>query len=579
MHAMKKASSWAGRLFLILFALPFAGVGAGAMFYIGWCVWDWQRMQSWVEVPCQILSVNLETHHGDDSNTYKAVAKYQYTHQGQPYTSETVGIHNSSDNIGSYHQRVADELKAAQRRGGTFRCFVNPDHPDEAVLYRKIRIEIIGFATIFALVFGGVGFGLMFWSIYSVKHERRETQLQHAHPGQPWTWNPQWVAGEIKSSNKAAMIGMFVFAALWNLISAPAIFFVPGAVMDGNYLALVALLFPLIGLGLLLGAVYMFLRWTKYGNSVFQMAAVPGVVGGQIAGVVYTNTKVKAKDGFRVKLSCVETVTSGSGKNRSTSEKIRWQDEKVLHRELAEYDLSRSAIPVQFGIPFDAMESSTANDSRRVHWKLEVTAATPGIDYSAEFRVPVFRTPDSSPNFKPDESALAAYQDSLSPEDAIRATGIRVQPIPGGMQLDFPPAQRPGAALGLTLFLTIWLGAIWLMIALGAPIFFPIVFGLFALLMVWGALDLWFWKSTISAESGAITFKTGIFGIGAAKTYTIDEIESLKPKSGMQAGNTLYYMLQLTTADGKKHVIGKRLPSQSEAQRVADFIIDTLTQV
>jgi hypothetical protein len=47
----------------------------------------------------------------------------------------------------------------------------------------------------------------------------------------------------------------------------------------------------------------------------------------------------------------------------------------------------------------------------------------------------------------------------------------------------------------------------------------------------------------------------------------------------MQAGDTLYYMLQLATSDGKKHIIGKRLPSQSEAQQVADFIIDTLTQV
>ena len=59
---------------LSLFALPFAGVGVGAVYFLGSMLWTWHQMASWVPVPAEIVSLDLESHRGDDATTHKVVA-------------------------------------------------------------------------------------------------------------------------------------------------------------------------------------------------------------------------------------------------------------------------------------------------------------------------------------------------------------------------------------------------------------------------------------------------------------------------------------------------------------------------
>ncbi|MDH3718076.1 MAG: DUF3592 domain-containing protein [Planctomycetota bacterium] len=327
---MKKKSSQVGRLFLILFALPFAGIGVFATVMVARALWTWNDMRSWVPRPATILHAELETRRGDDSSSYLAIARYEYEFKGRKYQGTRVGVHTRADSVGSFHQKAADQLKQHQKSGQPFTCYVDPGHPANSVLYRHIRIELLGFCALFALLFGGVGFGLLFWSIYSVKLERKENALVARHADQPWMWKPDWSAGQIKSSTKTAMFVALAFATFWNLISAPVVFFVPGEVRQGNHLALLALIFPLVGAGLMIWALRSVLQWLKYRDSVFQMASVPGVIGGQLAGVVRTRRNLNPPDGFRVTLSCINRVTTGSGKNRSTSERVVWQDVQQL---------------------------------------------------------------------------------------------------------------------------------------------------------------------------------------------------------------------------------------------------------
>ena len=51
-----------------------------------------------------------------------------------------------------------------------------------------------------------------------------------------------------------------------------------------------------------------------------------------------------------------------------------------------------AGIPVAFAIPRDAMPSDPGNANDRVLWRLQVIGEVPGVDYSAAFEVPVFRT-------------------------------------------------------------------------------------------------------------------------------------------------------------------------------------------
>ena len=111
------------------------------------------------------------------------------------------------------------------------------------------------------------------------------------------------------------MIGTALFATIWNLISAPALFFVPSELADGNRWAWVALLFPAVGLVLAGWAVLAFLRWRKFGDATFELSTNPGVLGGYLEGRIDTSLRHALQEGVDLTLSCVRTVTSGSGDN------------------------------------------------------------------------------------------------------------------------------------------------------------------------------------------------------------------------------------------------------------------------
>jgi hypothetical protein len=74
--------------------------------------------------------------------------------------------------------------------------------------------------------------------------------------------------------------------------------------------------FSLLMLFILVPALLMAVSWTrsqlKYGKSVFEMSTYPGIVGGELAGTIYTRMKEIPKDGFKVQLVCELTEHSSS---------------------------------------------------------------------------------------------------------------------------------------------------------------------------------------------------------------------------------------------------------------------------
>ncbi|MEJ2085129.1 MAG: hypothetical protein P8Y44_05540, partial [Acidobacteriota bacterium] len=250
------------------------------------------------------------------------------------------------------------------------------------------------------------GVGFIFMALWSVRKHEAQQALEVAHPEDPWLWKMEWQEGKIKSTGKAQFVLPAVMATFWNLISAPLIFFIPGEVLDnGNKLALIGLVFPIVGVGLAVWAIRAFARWKKLGDSVFEMRAVPGVIGGELAGRIVTSVDLEATEGFHLTLSCINRVTTGSGKNRSTSERVLWQQEHHLLKELLDWDPTRSEIPVLFAIPYDATPTEKRSDDDEVLWRLELKAEVPGLDYAARFEVPVFKTIASQPDFALDENS------------------------------------------------------------------------------------------------------------------------------------------------------------------------------
>jgi hypothetical protein len=61
-----------GKIFMLLFALPFFGVGAWMGYSIGSNLLDASRMKQWEPVQATLQRAGYERHSGDDSDTYEA---------------------------------------------------------------------------------------------------------------------------------------------------------------------------------------------------------------------------------------------------------------------------------------------------------------------------------------------------------------------------------------------------------------------------------------------------------------------------------------------------------------------------
>jgi hypothetical protein len=346
------------------------------------------------------------------------------------------------------------------------------------------------FMGLFGLVFGLVGFGGI---IAALKARRAGAQTDAArarHPEAPWMWRADWAAGKIEDGSRSTMIAAWAFAAFWNLISLPAAFFgVRQALRDESYGVLFVLIFPAVGLGLLIWAITATIRFRRFGVSRLELAAVPVPVGRALRGTVLATGALHVPEGLRVTLTCVRRVTTGGGKNRSTSERVLWQEERRAQGSQTRSAEGRvTSIPVAFDLPGDAEPSENTNPRNQVVWRLSVSADVPGVDYASTFEVPVFRTAESVDAPSPDPAAAPAL---VEPFVQPATSRVRVTSNRRGTEIVFPAARNPGTSAALTFFVAMWLAAVWATVHFGAPLLLQVLFGAFGLVFLWAAVASW----------------------------------------------------------------------------------------
>ena len=62
-------------------------------------------------------------------------------------------------------------------------------------------------------------------------------------------------------------------------------------------------------------------------------------------------------------------------------------------------------MPFTFEIPYHAKETDRTNMDNAILWYVDAAASVPGVDYGAQFEVPLFRTSESDPDFEPAREA------------------------------------------------------------------------------------------------------------------------------------------------------------------------------
>jgi hypothetical protein len=425
------------------------------------------------------------------------------------------------------------------------------------------------------LVIGPVftGVAAIGWTLLLLgrRKQREQEALQARHPAQPWLWRSEWASGRLTDSSRGTLWTSWIFATIWNLISFPSAFLaLRSAHQDGNRVAYIALLFPLAGSGLLAWAVRNTLRYWKYGASVLELSTLPGVVGHSLSGRVRASCLLQPAEGFELVLSCIRRVTTRSGKDSSTTETILWQEEQRVRAELSRDPGGMVVrVPIGFRIPGDALGTDFNNPNDQIIWRLAVSAAVPGVDYESVFEVPIFRTPASALPPTQSDLQLSGNTDRSIEYQQPRDSSIVVSRNQRGTEIIFPAARNWGAASSISLFSALWGAVILLLLQLKAPVLFPIVFGVFEVLLLVGALQLWAVVSRVVVNKGSISLAQGYFYPGAQRTFRADEIAQITTRIGMQAGSRPYYDVVLVSNAGKQIAAGRWIRDKREAEWLA----------
>src|SRR5258706_12204589 len=111
--------------------------------------------RSWQDMTCTVLSSRV----GEHGNTYSVDVVYTYSIDGRAYQSNRYGFLAGS----SSGRAGKEEIVARYPSGARVSCWVDPAHPDQAVLNRDPSAE--GLFGLIPLVFLIIGGGGMAWSI------------------------------------------------------------------------------------------------------------------------------------------------------------------------------------------------------------------------------------------------------------------------------------------------------------------------------------------------------------------------------------------------------------------------------
>jgi hypothetical protein len=561
-----------GRIFLLLFALPFFGVGVWMAWSTSSSIYSAWQMKQWLSVTATLTRAGVETHSGDDSDSYEAYAVYTYQVGATIYSGDRVSIGSGSDNIGDFQQNLGGRLRNAMSRGEYITVYVNPEDPADAVIDRSLRWEMVGFNLIFVFAFGGVGLGLI---IYSFRAQKKTDLSQSDRREQPWLANSDWQTASITSSSKQTMYFTWGFAAFWNLVSAPLPFVVFREVTrNENYIALVGLLFPLVGAGLLAWAVRRTMEWRRFGPAPILLDPFPGSIGGHVGGTIDVKLSYDSNARFSLTLTSLYSYVSGSGKDRSRKTSAKWQDTQIAH---ATAGPRGTRLTFCFNVPDNLNESDAGKIGDQYYlWQLNVRAELPGADIDRDYEIPVYATQQQSQHlssFSIDNARSSQKQIDLE----IIKKMVRVDSGVSGRSILYPVGRNLRNGLSGGLCGAIFTAAGWYLLTDAGHLFMGAIFGGIGLLVLVFSLYFALNSLQVVAVGSEIRSVRRVLGIPLKRSrmrrsgvVRIDKKKSSTTQSGTR--HIVRYTLFAVDGQGRKMVVGEGFKGASQARVAVEYM-------
>ncbi len=289
--------------------------------------------------------------------------------------------------------------------------------------------------------------------------------------------------------------------------------------------------------------------------------------------------------GIDLRLSCVRKTMTGSGDSRSTVQTVLWQTEQNISSAALGMDPFSRTIPVGFAIPSDAYVTDHDNSSDQVLWLLHAQADVPGIDYSDDFELPVFKTSSSTEQAPSDSSSESVGFATASSTNDSNAESVPAPANPkvivssqdGGTEFYFPAFRSPSRALFLLIFAVIWTTVTYFLFHSKAPSSFPFIFGLMDLFVIFAVFHVALGTARIRVGNGEIASTTRVLGIGSTKRFLFSEIDAVVAvTSGQQGGyqGNSTYAIRLRTRAGRRATLADEIwqPPGGALDRLANRI-------
>jgi hypothetical protein len=427
----------------------------------------------------------------------------------------------------------------------------------------------------------GAGFALVAFGGY--RKLKQLAAFEEANPSSPWLWRTDWASRRAESQNKKTEITAWVVCIFCNVVMIPvAVTLIPQLARRGDPRAFLIAGFCSIGVILFVVAFRATLRHRRFGNTYFEFDSLPFSPGGRLSGKIHLKLNADAAHGIDLRLSCVRKMITGSGNSRSTVESVLWQTEQNVSSGAMGMDPFSRTIPVDFAIPSDAYVTDHDNSSDQVLWLLHAQADIPGVDYTDDFELPIFKTSFSAEqaltDSSPEASSFAAGTSEDSNAVPIVAPAhprVIISSQDGVTEFYFPAFRTPSRALFLLIFTVIWTGVVYFLFHSKAPWFFPVVFGLMDLFVVLGLLHVALGTARIRVGNGEIVSTTRVLGVGSRKKFLFSEVDAiLAVTSGQQGGpqGNSMYAIRLRTKNGRRVTLVDEIGSRQEARWIVSQI-------
>lgn len=416
-----------------------------------------------------------------------------------------------------------------------------------------------------------VSFVALIW--FGLRQMQAAAQRRHLNPMQPWLWRDDWAAQRVAEGTPRVRAALWIFALMWNAIT------IPMAVVASRRfvhtpMGAIFFLFAAIGVVLLGAAAYAALRQRKFGRSICAIDRVPLQPGQTLRGQIEHRGAQVPESGYRLELACINRIITGGGRSRSVSNQVLWQAEQTVSGALAAPSPEGMRVPFSFDLPADAPSTDLTKPHDAVLWQLTVTAELPGIDYKAEFELPVFTT-----------AGEAAAHDVFRREEAAQrelseVSRVTVTPLPsGGIELRVGPHRDGGAFATFFLFAAVWFGTIFLMWRLGAPAFIAGVFSLFGLLILVMAVDFFAGTSVVSAGAAGLRVRHAVLGVSRSKSVDSARIDAIASKVGGHFGtNRPYFDVEARLKDSSSRTLARYFVNRGDADVFAAKLWDALAK-